>query len=147
MIDDSLTSLPVARPGLGGPPAVPVRLAAIVIGSHAPRRLAVWYRQALGLPGEDLALGAGGVGLMIKHRPDVALRPIQPQRLIATFVVDDVLATEARLVALEVIWMRELEATPCGMIGTVLDADGNYMQVIESELMQPMSGAQQAAWP
>lgn len=147
MIDDLVTPPLVAWPRLVVPAAVPVRLAAILIGSHAPRRLAAWYRQALGLPAEELALGAGGVGLMIKHRPDVALRPIQPHRLIATFVVDDVLATEARLVALEVVWIRELEATPCGIIGTVLDADGNYMQVIENELMQPMSGAQQPAWP
>ena len=41
------------------------------------------------------------------------------------------MAVEARLIAIVAVWVRELEAGPCGLIGTVVDPDGNYVQFIE----------------
>jgi hypothetical protein len=64
------------------------------------------------------------------YRSHVGAAAAEPIRAILNFVVDDVKAVEARLVAMDAIWVRELERTPSGMIGTVLDVDGNYVQII-----------------
>jgi hypothetical protein len=125
---------------INDPPAQPsmkrhepnARLGAVVLGSRSPRRSAAWYRQALELAGRDEVLDAGGVLLRITHQRDLSSTSIEPMRLIANFVVDDILAVEARLVAMETVWIRELERTPWGIIGTVLDPDGNYVQIIET---------------
>lgn len=112
----------------------------VVLGSRAPRRAAAWYRRALGLADADAApqagdedevLMAGDVELHIVFRPHIGAAAAEPVRAVLNFVVDDILAVEARLVALEAIWVRELERTPSGIIGTVLDVDGNYVQIIE----------------
>jgi catechol 2,3-dioxygenase-like lactoylglutathione lyase family enzyme len=114
----------------------------VVLGSRAPRRAAAWYRRALGFPDTgadtdtslnagDEALKAGDVELLITYRSHVAVTAVEPNRLVLNFVVDDILEIEARLVAMEAIWVRELERTPWGIIGTVLDLDGNLVQIIE----------------
>ena len=55
----------------------------------------------------------------------------EPARIVLNFHVDDIRAVEARLVALGAVWVRELETTSWGIIGTVLDLDGNYVQIVE----------------
>jgi Glyoxalase/Bleomycin resistance protein/Dioxygenase superfamily len=114
------------------------RLRKIVLGSRMPRRAAAWYRRALGLPDAeavskagDEVLTAGDVELHIVYRSHVGTAAAEPIRAVLNFVVDDILGIEARLVAMEAIWVRELERTPSGIIGTVLDVDGNYVQIIE----------------
>jgi predicted enzyme related to lactoylglutathione lyase len=124
IVDPPAPSMPV---GLERSP----HIGTVVLGSRAPRRAADWYRRALGLPGGGDVLQAGGVELRIIARADVAPTAVEPIRLILNFTVDDILATEARLVAMEAIWIRELERTPWGIIGTVLDPDANYVQIIE----------------
>lgn len=37
-------------------------------------------------------------------------------------------------------WVRELDSTPWARIGTVLDTDGNYVQVIEGRGVQVIEG-------
>ena len=56
---------------------------------------------------------------------------VEPARIVLNFHVDDIRAAEGRLVALEAVWVRELERTRWGIIGTVLDFDGNYVQIVE----------------
>ena len=116
----------------------------VVLGSRAPHRAAAWYRRALGLAdpdanadsvtsrnGGDEVLQAGDVELLITYRSHVATAAAEPNRLVLNFVVDDILEVEARLVAMEAIWVRELERTRWGIIGTVLDLDGNYVQIVQ----------------
>jgi Glyoxalase-like domain len=114
------------------------RLHKVVLGSRMPRRAAAWYRRALGLPDAeavsktgDEVLTAGDVELHIVYRSHVGAAAAEPIRTVLNFVVDDIEAAEARLVAMEAVWVREVERTPWGMIGTVLDLDGNYVQIIE----------------
>jgi hypothetical protein len=107
-------------------------LGAVVVSSAAPGRAVAWYRRALELAGGNGVLRAGRVELRFRHQPDVAPTAAEPMRCILNFVVDDILAVEARLVAMETIWVRELEHTSCGVIGTVLDPDGNCVQIIET---------------
>jgi hypothetical protein len=102
---------------------------AVVIGSPTPRRLAAWYRWAFGLD-----------GLVVPH-PELAPRAVEPQRFVPNVVVEDAAAVEARLIAGGAVWVRELERGRHGLIGTVLDPDGNYVQFIEpprsAERMEP----------
>ncbi len=105
----------------------PPALASVVFGSRAPEREAAWYRRALGLPP-----GGAASQLTVTPRDDVAPTAVEPMRIIPNFHVDDIAAAEARLVAIEAVWVREVEATSCGIIGTVLDPDGNFVQVIET---------------
>jgi predicted enzyme related to lactoylglutathione lyase len=114
------------------------RLRKVVIGSRAPRQVADWYRSALGLLDDDaelragdVVLKAGEVELHVTYRSNVAEAAAEPVRAILNFVVDDIQAVEARLVEMQAVWVRELERAPWGIIGTVLDPDGNYVQIIE----------------
>jgi len=100
--------------------------------------LADWYRHALGLSdvdaetkAGDASLTAGGVELHITYQSHVAPEAAEPIRAVLNFVVDDIDEVEARLVATEAVWVRELERVPWGIIGTVLDPDGNYVQIVE----------------
>lgn len=100
---------------------VGLSLGVVLVGSADPARLRAWYADAF-----------GGVphGVVIDKR-DVADRAGEPGRVILTFAVDDIAAAEARLIDHEVTWIREIESTPHGRIGTVIDADGNYVQILE----------------
>jgi predicted enzyme related to lactoylglutathione lyase len=122
---------PVQRAGIGVAPSA--RIVGVVLSSRAPGRLAAWYRQVLGLRGDDAVLMAGGVELSFTSRGDIGPTTAEPIRLIPNFHVDDVRVVEARLVAMEAVWVREIEPTPWGMIGTVLDPDGNYVQIVEPD--------------
>ncbi len=104
----------------------PPVLAAVVLGSRVPERETAWFSRALGLPPGDAA------PLAVTQRDDVAPTAVEPMRIIPNFHVDDITVVEARLIAMEAIWVREVEATSCGIIGTVLDPDGNFVQVIET---------------
>jgi glyoxalase superfamily protein len=113
------------------------RLRAITLESRAPDRAAAWYRQALGLTDAEPVLAAGGVELRFTLGTSDAPNTVEPARIILNFHVDDIRTAEARLVALEAIWVRELERTRWGIIGTVLDFDGNYVQIVEPALDSP----------
>jgi predicted enzyme related to lactoylglutathione lyase len=119
---------PVMPVGLGQHP----HIGAIELGSRAPGRAAAWYRQALGLSGRGEVVNVGDVELRFVSRVDVAPATVEPIRVVLNFHVADIRAIEARLVAMQVAWVRELEDTPFGIIGTVVDFDGNYVQIIES---------------
>ena len=107
------------------------RIRAITLESRAPDRAAAWYRQALGLTDADPLLTAGGVELRFTLGTSDAPNTAEPARIILNFHVADIRTAEARLVALEAVWVRELERTRWGIIGTVLDLDGNYVQIVE----------------
>ena len=116
-------------------------LGSILLGTTNPHRLRDWYAAALA-PGDSgeaftevtptmFAGTFGDTSVLIDGRSDVADKNPDPGRVILNFHVDDIRAAEARLVALEAVWARELERTRWGIIGTVLDLDGNYIQIVE----------------
>jgi hypothetical protein len=45
--------------------------------------------------------------------------------------VDDARALASRLDGLGVSWLVEAEERPIGLIGTVIDPDGNYVQIVQ----------------
>jgi predicted enzyme related to lactoylglutathione lyase len=106
-------------------------LRAVILDSGDPARAAAWYRAALGLSDDAPLLTAGGVELRFTAVTGAESVAVEPARIILNFHVDDIRAAEARLVALGAVWVRELEPTRWGIIGTVLDLDGNYVQIVE----------------
>lgn len=115
-------------------------LGSILLGTPDPVRLRDWYAAAFAAGDGDgftqvtptLFAGTfGDTSLLIDGRSDVAGTRPHPGRVILNFHVEDARAAEARLVALGAVWVRELERTRWGIIGTVVDPDGNYVQVVQ----------------
>lgn len=112
--------------------AVAVRFGGLVLGSDDPVRLAEWYRLAFAPTapaGTVLEFGTGR--LVFDRRTDLERAAREPGRILLNFYVGDIRAVEAHLNALAVQWVRSVEDFPPGMIGTVKDVDGNYVQIIE----------------
>ncbi|GIF07055.1 VOC family protein [Actinoplanes siamensis] len=109
-------------------------LGSLLLASTDPDRLRDWYERAFGVTADgDGFLRLGGVGLLIDHRQDVAARAPEPARVIVNLHVGDAAATARHLDTLGVRWLAELEyREPAGAwFGTVIDPDGNYVQIIE----------------
>lgn len=117
-------------------------LGAVLLSTSRPDRLRRWYEAVLDLhraggehvddlDGRDARFDVGGIELIITGRPAVGESNVEPQRMVLTFVVPDVAAVEARLVAIHAVWLREFETTSWGIIGTVVDPDGNHIQLVQ----------------
>jgi hypothetical protein len=98
----------------------------LVVASPDPERLAGWYGEVFGTPSGLPA------GLRIEAGRIHASRAREPMRLVPTVAVADAAAIERRLIGVGATWLRELEATAWGRIATVLDPDGNCLQIIET---------------
>jgi predicted enzyme related to lactoylglutathione lyase len=114
-------------------------LGSILLGTTNPRRLRDWYEAAFGPDGGGFtevtptmfSANFGDVGVLIDGRDDVTDTNPEPGRVILNFHVDDARATAARLNDQGVTWLVELEEREGGLFGTLVDPDGNYVQIIE----------------
>jgi hypothetical protein len=108
------------------------QLGSILLGSRDPDRLRAWYRVALSpAEGSDGFLDFGGVRVLIDKRSDVSTSNPEPGRVILNFHVADARATARHLDKLGVTWVSRVEGRRDGMFGTLIDPDGNYVQIIE----------------
>jgi Glyoxalase-like domain len=117
-----------------------VRLGSLVLGSDDPDRLSAWYRAAFApraAAGSVLELSTGR--LIFDRRSDLERVAREPGRILINLYVEDIRAVEAHLNALGVAWVRPVENFPPGLIATLTDADGNYVQLIE--LIDPAGAA------
>ncbi|MFB9677369.1 VOC family protein [Streptosporangium vulgare] len=107
-------------------------LGSILFGSADPARLHAWYLAALE-PEHfgDGFIDFGGVRVLFEARDDVAPATAEPGRVIFNFHVEDARATAAHLDGLGVTWLVEVERREAGLFGTLVDPDGNYLQIIE----------------
>ena len=106
-------------------------LGVVLVGSADPARLRAWYADAFDVSVDaDGFLDFGTAAVLIDKR-DVGARAAEPGRMILTFTVSDLDEAESRLIDREVVWIREVESTSIGRIGTLVDPDGNYVQVLE----------------
>ena len=107
-------------------------LGSILLGSADPERLRAWYRDMFA-PAEnaDGFFDLGGVGLLVDKRDDVSATNPEPGRVILNIHVDDAYATAARLDEAGATWLVPVEPRPDGLFGTLVDPDGNYVQIIE----------------
>lgn len=107
-------------------------LGSILLASSDPDRLRSWYESAFGaVPDPDGFLHFGDVAVLIDGRTDVQERNPEPVRVILNFHVDDAKAAAARINDAGVTWLVEPEQRKDGWFGTLLDPDGNCIQIIE----------------
>jgi hypothetical protein len=107
-------------------------LGSILLATADPDRLRRWYGQAFeATPDPDGFLHFGEVAVLVDGRDDVAARNPEPARAILNFHVDDARATGAHLDRLGVTWLVEPEFRGDAWFGTLLDPDGNCIQIIE----------------
>ena len=109
----------------------------VMVGSDQPEELARFYEEVLGLPRvskyRDPVFRIGEANLRIVRHSEVTGRNRTPARhLLNLFVDDDVSAAVEQLRRLGVPVVREPEReTWGGLVSTVEDPDGNYVQLIE----------------
>ncbi|HEX5118658.1 MAG TPA: VOC family protein [Pseudonocardiaceae bacterium] len=109
-----------------------VSLGSVLLGSTNPERLEAWYLAAFAPKRTSEGfLSFGGFELLIERRDDVSDANPQPGRYIFNFHVDDATAAVAHLDEMGVTWVAPVEQRPAGQFGTLLDPDGNYVQIIE----------------
>ncbi|MDQ6855273.1 MAG: VOC family protein [Actinomycetota bacterium] len=121
-------------------------LSSILLGTTNPGRLRDWYAAAFAPDGAAFsevsptmfAANFGDVAVLIDGRTDIGDKNPEPGRVILNFHVEDARATADRLNGLGVTWLLELEERDGGMFGTLVDPDGNYIQIIQ---LDPGQGA------
>ena len=107
-------------------------LNSMLIGSTDAERLKAWYRDGFQAEVDGYGnLNLGGFGLVIEQRDDVAAKTAEPGRHIVNFAVDDIEAAAAHLRTLGVEWLVPPEDRGIGWFATLVDPDGNYVQLIQ----------------
>jgi predicted enzyme related to lactoylglutathione lyase len=107
-------------------------LGSLLVGSSQPAEMKDWYRRAFGVAENEMgAFDFGGVQLFIEEHSEVSGPTKEPARVILNLNVDDARTLESHLKSQDVHWVREVEQMPFGLIGTVTDPDGNYVQIIQ----------------
>jgi catechol 2,3-dioxygenase-like lactoylglutathione lyase family enzyme len=106
----------------------------MLLASTNPDRLRIWYEHAFKVRADvDGFLQFGNVEVLIDGRDDVTDANPQPARVIINIHVHDARATVKHLNSMGVAWLAELEyrAEQGLWFATVIDPDGNYVQIIE----------------
>jgi predicted enzyme related to lactoylglutathione lyase len=107
-------------------------LNSMLLGSTNPDRLKAWYRDCFHAETNTYGtLDLGGFGLIVEQRDDVDAKAGEPGRFIVNFSVDDIEQTAAHLRTHDVDWLVEPEDRGPGYFATLIDPDGNYVQIIQ----------------
>jgi predicted enzyme related to lactoylglutathione lyase len=109
-----------------------VKLGSLLIGSSNPTEMKEWYRNAFSVTENDMgAFEYGGAAIFVEEHSEVSGPTKEPARVLINFDVDDCRGLEKHLDSLGVKWIRKVEKEPFGLIGTLADPDGNYVQIIQ----------------
>jgi predicted enzyme related to lactoylglutathione lyase len=111
---------------------VTANIGSILLASDNVDEMKTWYRRAFDL--EENAMGAfelGSVQLFIEPHSEVSGRAQEPARWIINLDVDAARELADHLKDLGAVFVRKLEAEAFGLIATVADPDGNYLQIIQ----------------
>jgi predicted enzyme related to lactoylglutathione lyase len=107
-------------------------LGSLLIGSSNVDTMKAWYRNAFGVKENDMgAFEFGPVQLFIETHSEVSGPAEDPARIVINLDVDDCRGLEEHLQGQGVSWVRPVEQEPFGLIGTLADPDGNYVQIIQ----------------
>jgi len=107
-------------------------LGSILVGSSQVEPMKGWYRACFSP--EENEMGAfvfGNVQLFVEEHSEVSGPNVDQHRVILNLDVSDCRTLESHLKEQDVTWVREVEQTEFGLIGTVADPDGNLVQIIE----------------
>ena len=109
-----------------------LKLGSLLVGSSNPDEMKEWYRKAFSVTENEMgAFDYGGTQFFVEAHSEVSGPTKEPARVIINFDVDDCRALEEHLRSLGVKWIREVAQESFGLIGTVADPDGNYVQIIQ----------------
>ena len=104
----------------------------LLIGSSNVGEMKSWYRRAFGVEENDMGAFTFGSGqYFIEEHTEVSGPAVDAARYVINFDVDDCRGLESHLKDLGVRWIRPVEQMPFGLIGTVADPDGNYLNLIQ----------------
>ncbi len=107
-------------------------IGSLLLGSSNVEEMKDWYRRAFGIKENDMgAFEFGPVQYYIEQHSEVSGPTKEPARIIINLNVDDARAMERQLNEQNVKWIRPVEQENFGLIGTVADPDGNYVQIIQ----------------
>ena len=107
-------------------------IGSILLGSTDVDGMKTWYKRAFDADENDMgAFDFGGVQLFVEEHSEISGPTKEPARVIINLSVDNCRALESHLKDLGAKWVRPVEQMPFGLIGTVADPDGNYVQIIE----------------
>ena len=105
--------------------------------SERPAALHSFYRDVLALPeekGMGYAVRAGGAIISFDHHSQVRGGASEPQRYLINLVVEDISAEQARIEAQGITFIRRKGREAWGgTISTLLDPDGNYVQLVQPD--------------
>jgi len=91
-----------------------------------------WYRRAFGITENEMgAFEFGPVQLFVESHSEISGPVLEPARCIINLNVDDAQKLAEHLRQLGTKFIRDVEQEPFGLIGTVADPDGNYIQIIQ----------------
>jgi predicted enzyme related to lactoylglutathione lyase len=107
-------------------------LGSLLIGSSQVDAMKDWYRRAFDVSENEMgAFDFGGVQVFVEAHSDVAGPAHDPARVIINLNVDDARALGNHLESIGTKFVRPVEQENFGLIGTVSDPDGNYVQIIQ----------------
>jgi predicted enzyme related to lactoylglutathione lyase len=114
--------------GMSAPP-----IGSLLVGSTQPDVMKLWYRRAFDVAENSMgAFEFGPVQVFIEAHSDVTSKSaVEPARIIVNLDVDDCRSLARHLKDLGTRFVREVEDMSFGVIATVRDPDGNYVQLIE----------------
>ena len=107
-------------------------IGSLLVGSSNVDTMKDWYRRAFSVKDNEMgAFEFGPVQLFIEEHSEVSGPTKEPARVVINLNVDDCRDIERHLEGVGVTWIRKVEQMPFGLIGTVADPDGNYVQIIQ----------------
>jgi predicted enzyme related to lactoylglutathione lyase len=107
-------------------------IGSLLVGSSNVEQMKEWYRKAFQIQENEMgAFVFGPVQLFIENHSEVSGPTQEPARVIINLDATDARALEAQLNDAGATWVRPMEQESFGLIGTVADPDGNYVQVIQ----------------
>ncbi|SRR6266508_4213040 len=107
-------------------------LGSVLVGSSQADEMKAWYRRAFDVKENDMgAFEFGPVQLFVEAHSEVSGPTKEPARVIMNLNVDDARGLGEHLKSIGARFVREVEQEPFGLIGTVADPDGNYVQIIQ----------------
>ncbi|MGQ0802324.1 MAG: VOC family protein [Actinomycetota bacterium] len=107
-------------------------IGSLLVGSTQVDEMKKWYKRAFGVDENDMgAFDFGGVQLFVEEHSEVSGPTKEPARVIVNLSVDDCNTLGGHLKDMGAKFIREVEQEEFGLIGTVADPDGNYIQIIQ----------------
>ncbi len=109
-----------------------IHLDSVIIATDQPATMADWYATVLGASREsDNVVRHETLQIIVFPHDAVTGASVQPERMMLNFHVADVARFTAHVDGLGMIWKRPFEPEEFGMLATLEDPDGNYVQFLK----------------